>query len=95
MPRGRPSLDAMPERRNHGVTAVESGFDGSPWGDWIIPEKRGRSAMQATTSSDLDDSAMFVEEIADEALERAACAEAGYARAFTVAFCTGQAECPF
>jgi hypothetical protein len=43
----------------------------------------------------LDDSNLFVEEIGDEALERAACAEAGNARAFTVAFCTAQAECPY
>jgi len=34
-------------------------------------------------------------EISDEALEVAACAGPENARAFTLAMCTGQAECPF
>ncbi|HEX4043449.1 MAG TPA: hypothetical protein VHY10_17255 [Xanthobacteraceae bacterium] len=51
--------------------------------------------MNEAKSIDLDDSDQCVDAIADEALERAACTEAGYARAFTVAFCTAQAECPY
>jgi hypothetical protein len=74
---------------------VESGFDGVPGGTGRFQINRGRTAMNEAKSIDLDDSDQCVDAIADEALERAACTEAGYARAFTVAFCTAQAECPY
>ena len=51
--------------------------------------------MQETKSSDWNESDNFVDGITDEALERAACADPANARAFTVAYCTGQMECPF
>jgi hypothetical protein len=47
------------------------------------------------TGLDQTDADILVAEIADEALEAAACAGREDARAFTIAMCTGQAECPF
>ena len=44
---------------------------------------------------DLSETDILIYDIADEALEAAACAGPLGARAFTIAMCTGQAECPF
>jgi len=42
-----------------------------------------------------NDKDIFIDEIPDEALELAACAGPENGGAYTIAFCTGQAECPF
>jgi hypothetical protein len=51
--------------------------------------------MNETKSIAPEDDVQFADAITDEALEAAARPEAGLGRAFTVAYCTGQAECPF
>jgi hypothetical protein len=38
---------------------------------------------------------ILITELLDEALEAAACSGPLAARSFTIAMCTGQAECPF
>jgi hypothetical protein len=38
---------------------------------------------------------ILITELLDEALEAAACSVPLAARSFTIAMCTGQAECPF
>ena len=43
---------------------------------------------------DLNEQEIFGE-VTDEALESAACAGPQNAAVFTIAMCTGQAECPF
>jgi len=50
---------------------------------------------EANVGFDVNDEQLPTFEISDEALEAAACAGAENARAFTIAMCTGQAECPF
>jgi hypothetical protein len=44
---------------------------------------------------DLSDTEILDYEISDEALEAAACTGSLGVQAFTIAMCTGQAECPF
>lgn len=44
---------------------------------------------------DLSEQDIYIGEVTDEALEAAACAGPQSVVAFTVAMCTGQAECPF
>lgn len=51
--------------------------------------------MQETKSSDRNESDNLIDMITDETLERAACADPANARAFTIAYCTGQLDCPF
>jgi hypothetical protein len=47
------------------------------------------------TKRDLNEADILGYEIADEALEAAACAGPMGRGALTIAMCTGQAECPF
>jgi hypothetical protein len=42
-----------------------------------------------------DESETLIKDMSDEALEAAACSGSLSGRSFTVAMCTGQAECPF
>ncbi len=49
---------------------------------------------EANLEFDLNEEEVFTSELSDEALEAAACAGPGN-MAFSVAMCTGQAECPF
>lgn len=51
--------------------------------------------MNEIRSVDLNEQDVFVNDIPDEALELAGCGGPENGRAYTVAFCTGQAECPF
>jgi hypothetical protein len=44
---------------------------------------------------DQNEPEILVGEMSDEALEAAACSGAFAGRSFTIAMCTGQAECPF
>jgi hypothetical protein len=44
---------------------------------------------------DLNEADILDYEVADEALEAAACAGPLGARAFTISMCTGNMECPF
>ncbi|HEY6617910.1 MAG TPA: hypothetical protein VIY68_00040 [Steroidobacteraceae bacterium] len=48
----------------------------------------------ASTELDLNEEILICE-VSDEALEAAACAGQENARALTIAFCTGSADCPF
>jgi len=50
---------------------------------------------EATTGFDLDEEAVFTAEVTDEALEAAAGSGGQTAAALTVAFCTGNLDCPF
>jgi hypothetical protein len=47
------------------------------------------------TKLDLNEVDILVHEVTDEALEAAACAGPAGLMAFTIAMCTGQAECPY
>jgi hypothetical protein len=49
---------------------------------------------EESTGFDLNEEILFYE-VSDEALEAAACAGQENAKALTIAFCTGSAECPF
>lgn len=44
---------------------------------------------------ELNEEKMFFNEVQDEVLEAAACSKADSTRAFTLAMCTGNSECPF
>ncbi len=50
---------------------------------------------EANVGFDLNEEDILTYEISDESLEAAACAGLENARAFTIAMCTGQVECPF
>ena len=50
---------------------------------------------KANLGFDLNEQEILTYAISDEALEAAACAGPENARAFTIAMCTGQSECPF
>jgi hypothetical protein len=50
---------------------------------------------EANVGFDLNDEDILTYEISDGSLEAAACAGPENARAFTIAMCTGQVECPF
>jgi hypothetical protein len=50
---------------------------------------------EAKTEVDLNEKEIFAHEVPDEILEAAACLGPENARAFTVAMCTGLAECPY
>jgi hypothetical protein len=47
------------------------------------------------TKLDVNEADILVHDVTDEALEAAACAGPASARAFTIAMCTGLAECPY
>ena len=47
------------------------------------------------TTFDINETDIIAYEVADAALEAAACAGPGGVAAFTIAMCTGQSECPF
>jgi hypothetical protein len=47
------------------------------------------------TGLDQNEPENFDRETSDEALEAAACSGPAAGRSFTIAMCTGQAECPF
>lgn len=51
--------------------------------------------MDDVKSIDLDEKDLFIHDVPDEALEAAAFCGPHCGRAFTVAFCTGNLECPF
>ncbi len=60
-----------------------------------LPANKRIIAMnEESTGFDLNEEIFFYE-VSDEALEAAACAGQENAKAFTIAFCTGSAECPF
>jgi hypothetical protein len=44
---------------------------------------------------DLNETELLIVELPDEVLEAAACSGPQSGRAFTIAMCTGQQECPF
>ena len=44
---------------------------------------------------DLDEKGLFIDDVSDEVLEAAACSGPENSRAFTIAMCTGQSECPY
>lgn len=50
---------------------------------------------EANVGFELNEKEILTYEISDEALEAAACAGPENAKAFTVAMCTGQTECPY
>lgn len=50
---------------------------------------------EKTMLGGLDESEPLINEISDEMLEAAACLGSENGRSFTIAMCTGQAECPF
>jgi hypothetical protein len=61
-----------------------------------LPANKRINAMnEANVEFDLNEEEMLTHEISDEAVEAAACAGSENARAFTIAMCTGQADCPF
>jgi hypothetical protein len=52
--------------------------------------------MAGANNADWDDEdEILMRDVPDEALEAAACPGQGNGGAYTVAFCTGQLECPF
>jgi hypothetical protein len=51
--------------------------------------------MSEAKDVDRDDGEILISNVSDEALEAAAYAGQCNGGAYTVAFCTGQAECPF
>ena len=51
--------------------------------------------MNEAKDVDLNDEESLIHNVSDEALEVAAQAGRGNGGAYTVAFCTGQANCPF
>jgi hypothetical protein len=59
------------------------------------PNERIDAMNEATTGFDLDEEAVFTAEVTDEALEAAAGSGGQTAAALTVAFCTGNLDCPF
>jgi hypothetical protein len=50
---------------------------------------------KANAAFDVNDTEIFADEIADEALEAAACSGRQNAMVYTLVMCTGQAECPY
>jgi len=55
----------------------------------------GMTRWPAQTTSIRNDDDILMRNIPDEALEAAAYAGQGNGGAYTIAFCTGQADCPF
>ncbi len=51
--------------------------------------------MAEANDVEQNDDEILMRNVTDEALEAAACAGQGNGGAYTVAFCTGQADCPF
>lgn len=51
--------------------------------------------MTEANDVDRNDDEILISSVSDEALEAAAYAGQGIGGAYTVAFCTGQADCPF
>jgi hypothetical protein len=51
--------------------------------------------MEDSETIDLSDNSTLISEVSDETLEAAACSGPQNGKSFTVAMCTGQAECPF
>lgn len=51
--------------------------------------------MTETNEADRNDDDILIGNIPDEALEAAAYTGQGNGGAYTVAFCTGQTDCPF
>jgi len=51
--------------------------------------------MEDSKTISQDDESILISEVSDETLETAACSGPQNGRFFTIAMCTGQAECPF
>jgi len=51
--------------------------------------------MNEKTGLGPDELELLINEMSDETLEAAACLGPQNGRSFTIAICTGQAECPF
>jgi hypothetical protein len=58
-------------------------------------ELREGAVKNEETEFGLDESVLLNNEMSDEVLETAACLGPQNGRSFTIAMCTGQAECPF
>jgi hypothetical protein len=52
-------------------------------------------SMEDSKRIDPKDESIFITEVSDETLEAAACSGPQNGNYFTIAMCTGQAECPF
>jgi hypothetical protein len=62
---------------------------------FALAPNRGSDTMTEANDVDRTDDEILMRNVADEALEAAAHAGQGNGAAYTVAFCTGQADCPF
>jgi len=54
-----------------------------------------KNTMNEKTGLGPDELELLINEMSDETLEAAACLGPQNGRSFTIAMCTGQAECPF
>jgi hypothetical protein len=61
----------------------------------LLPNGSMDAMNEASIGFDLNEEAILAYEVSDEELEAAACAGPENVKAFTVAMCTGQVECPF